>query len=261
MKLVSRVRTFIAYFDEVSKCGSVLQKSKSKKSGFLSRDKFIKTFLDMYSNEDSPIQNTLVLGVLKCFVAKANGHTNVKYNKKVESFILALASVNKSAFEFVSGNLGLMGERQVRRLSSKQREQPYVSLAKENIIKRIVKQVGMIRTKTGDTAGAKRIAFSLGVDATACVSRYDRLNSGQAIVGGASPHHFIDISGLSSDEIKLKLQSLIKGELGVLAKEIKICVISFQRTPNGISPYLILCGLPQTINKSNNYANDIIDAW
>ena len=46
--------------------------------------------------------------------------------------------------------------------------------------------------------------------------------------------------------------------MGVMAVEVKVAVVSFQNTPPGISPYFVLCGLPQTINDSNDYAERVI---
>ena len=37
-----------------------------------------------------------------------------------------------------------------------------------------------------------------------------------------------------------------------------MAVLSFQQTPVGISPYLILCGVPQTVNESNSFATDTL---
>ena len=159
----------------------------------------------MYADNKSPLQSGLILTILKCFIAKANSHRNHKYSVKVESVMLALASVKKPAFELVLGNLGLVSERHARHLSSKHREPPYVSITKDNIGERIVKQIGIIQEKTVDTTGRRQIAFPFGVDPTACVQGWDILQSTQAIVGGASPHHFIDICGLSSEEVKSQL--------------------------------------------------------
>jgi hypothetical protein len=50
----------------------------------------------------------------------------------------------------------------------------------------------------------------------------------------------------------------VNGERVVLAAETKIVVVSFQDTPPGISPYLILAANPQTINENNTFASDVM---
>ncbi len=47
---------------------------------------------------------------------------------------------------------------------------------------------------------------------------------------------------------------------GELAAEIKVCVISFQGTPPGISPYYTLVGRPQTINEQNSFGEEVVQA-
>ena len=80
-------------------------------------------------------------------------------------------------------------------------------------------------------------------------------------MGGAYPQHAIDVSELSTDEIKSRLKTCNDGKCGEKATEIKICVISFQQTPPGICPYLILCGLPQSTNHNNDWTDGIIKSW
>jgi hypothetical protein len=65
--------------------------------------------------------------------------------------------------------------------------------------------------------------------------------------------------------LKLTLRELLgryaNGENGfVLAKEIKIVVVSFQDTPTGMCPYFTLAGLPQTVNKNNDFGKQVLEA-
>ena len=48
------------------------------------------------------------------------------------------------------------------------------------------------------------------------------------------------------------------GKKGEVAAEAKFVVLSFQSTPPGVCPYLVLCARPQTINESSDYASRII---
>lgn len=47
-------------------------------------------------------------------------------------------------------------------------------------------------------------------------------------------------------------------KLGELAGDIKLDVLSCQQTQVGVSPYLILCGIPQRINENNSFASDTL---
>ncbi len=50
------------------------------------------------------------------------------------------------------------------------------------------------------------------------------------------------------------------GNHGEYAKEIKVAVISFQHTPPGMCPYLIVGGIPQTNNDTNSWGSDVVEA-
>ena len=81
------------------------------------------------------------------------------------------------------------------------------------------------------------------------------------ILGGAYPNHCFDVSDLDSEEVNARLLELVKNPEGEYAAEMKICVVSFQQTPPGIPPYMILVGLQQTINDSSDWGDGILEAW
>lgn len=105
-----------------------------------------------------------------------------------------------------------------------------------------------------------RVAFTVGVDATVVVGGYQYLVTEQAIVGGASPNHSMDVSNLDKDELFAFLKECAAGRKGEKAAEAKIAVVSFQHTPPGICPYFVLAGLPQTINDSNSWGSEVLEA-
>ena len=45
-----------------------------------------------------------------------------------------------------------------------------------------------------------------------------------------------------------------------LASEIKVCIISFHNTLQGMCPYFALIGFPQTINESNDFYTTVLKA-
>ena len=96
-----------------------------------------------------------------------------------------------------------------------------------------------------------RVSFSLGVDATVVVEAWRYLVGEIVIIGSASPNEWLELETTNKDEIKTMFESCRHGTKGELAGETKIAVISFQQTPPGIPPYLVLAGLPQTINENN----------
>lgn len=82
---------------------------------------------------------------------------------------------------------------------------------------------------------------------------------GQGIVVGlASPNHWLDIEGNNAEEINKFINKCRDGKRGELAGEIKMAMLSFQQILVGISLYLILCGVPQTINESNSLTTDTL---
>lgn len=87
-----------------------------------------------------------------------------------------------------------------------------------------------------------RIAFTVGIDATIVVSAYQHLPEADAIVGGAHPNHFMDVSHKSSDDVKVLLKDCLDKKHGDIAAEVKIVVLSFQRTPPGMCPYFCIRG-------------------
>ena len=68
-------------------------------------DSFLDKFIGHYnSNED--FKQSLIVTLVKAYVAKVEGVDNPHYGSKVLNFFMALAaSGDKKAFEYVSGNL------------------------------------------------------------------------------------------------------------------------------------------------------------
>ncbi len=138
------------------------------------------------------------------------------------------AQGNKKAFDFVSANLCQVLLRHIQRITAAKKSAPFINLSKDEMSARIVQHVQKIRSLLGDDY--KHVAFTVGVDATVFVEAI-QLHEG-VIIGGASPNHFVRVADQGIDEVRELLGRYANGENGfVLAKEIKIAVVSFQDTP------------------------------
>jgi hypothetical protein len=175
---------------------------------------------------------------------------------KVINFMLALSVHNKKAFDFVSANLHSVGNRWIERITATRRTPPFIGLSESQVVEKIISRCDQIRHMAGNQSC--RISFSVGIDATVLVRSFGIHQASHAIVGGVTPNIMLDIGGLSSDQVNAMLKDCIDGRMGVMAAEVKVAVVSFQNTPPGISPYFVLCGLPQTINDSNDYTERVI---
>ena len=52
----------------------------------------------------------------------------------------------------------------------------------------------------------------------------------------------------------------MQGKHRKIAEEIKVCILSFQRIPQGMCLYLVLVGRPQTLNENNNLCVTVLKA-
>ena len=117
----------------------------------------------------------------------------------------------------------------------------------------------MIRAGLGKDA---RVTFSAGGDATKLVKGYGYLHQANMIVGGVYPRHFIDVSSLSLDERQERLKALVNEERDVnYATEVNMYVASFQQTPPGMTPSMVIVALPRTTNHNNDWGMTVLNAW
>ena len=80
-------------------------------------------------------------------------------------------------------------------------------------------------------------ALSLGVDAIVIVQVCQILRYYDKSVGGASPNHFLDIGEKSKEELVKLLKLCVDGKKGVVAAEVKVAVVLFQKKTAGMLPY------------------------
>jgi hypothetical protein len=90
-------------------------------------------------------------------------------------------------------------------------------------------------------------------------------SNGNAVVGGVYPNHFLPLPKRNSgdgdgDAVAKFLEECVNGKKGEVASEIKVCVLSFQGTPPGTTPYYTLVGWPQTINEQSTFGCEVVKA-
>ena len=228
-------------------------------NGILNSDKFLRDFIGMYLNKKSGFQESLMLCLMRAFISKANGAKNKKVEPKARNFMMALAATNKQACELLSANLNLAHPRTIEKWGARERGKPIILNVESDVRTLLVNRIQMIRKGLGED---KRIAFSAGGDATKLVKGFGYLHQADMIVGGAYPNHAIDVSSLSRHERQQRLKSLINQEEDVeYATEVNVYVASFQQTPLGMTPSLVIAALPQTTNHSNDWGMKILKAW
>jgi hypothetical protein len=103
-----------------------------------------------------------------------------------------------------------------------------------------------------------RIAMSLSVNATVVLQAFQYLASHNAVIGGTYPNNWLEMGSTDKDDIQAVLKQCLDGEFGDAAAEVTVAVLSFQFTPPGFPPYLILVGQTQSINHSNSFASDVM---
>ena len=249
----------------VSFCKSVNESDTSSKvlvtsAGYVPGvDAFLDNFIKHYQS-NVKFRESLIVNLMKGYVAKVEGIKNPKYGAKVLNFFLALAaSGDKKAFEYISGNLAAVSLRWARVLMSRRRGRPFINQTMEEMVHGVGRIVAKFRHAFGDSM--KLLTLTVGVDATCLVQAFQVSASEGVIVGGASPNHTIPIPDNSSkEEVKTLLKACAEGKHGVLTTEVKVAVLSFQEAPPGMCPYVVLAGIPQTTNENNDFAEVCINA-
>ena len=93
------------------------------------------------------------------------------------------------------------------------------------------------------------IPFIISIDSKKRSKNISLSSAHKCIVGYSSPNHVILINNKSIKYFLLLLNR--KGLDMVHAEEVKVAVVIFQKVPNGMCPYMTLCGRPQTSNESS----------
>ena len=168
----------------------------------------------------------LLVSLMQSYVTKLEGLVNSPYGVKVMNFLLALSCRgNSSAFEYVSANRWAVSARHMQRIIAIRRPEPFIHLSRANIMELMEGHIERIRSKSNDDL--RRVAFTIGVDATVVVKNVQVAGAHRVVVGLAAPNHFLPIDiNMKGEELKKYLKGCAEGKEGELAAEIKVCVMS-----------------------------------
>ena len=67
-----------------------------------------------------------------------------------------------------------------------------------------------------------------------------------------------NVTSKLNNEVNAIVKDCLDGKYGAVADEVKFAVLSFQDTPVGMCPYLVLAGNAQTVNKSKDFGTQIM---
>jgi hypothetical protein len=103
--LINTIRSQIKYYQSVQAC-PVKEILCEKEGNVLGQNAFIREFTKLTKNNTGDIQNSLPVLFLQTVMSKMKGQRNTKYDERVFNFFVAIvASGDKRAFNFMSGNL------------------------------------------------------------------------------------------------------------------------------------------------------------
>ena len=97
-------------------------------------------------------------------------------------------------------------------------------------------------------------SFSLAIDATKNAKVLEVSHAHGKVIGGAHPHHLVDIEGRTKRDVQDILDGKSKAHSKItVASEIKVTAMSFQNSPDGIPTIEVVAARPQTNNESNTF--------
>ena len=126
----------------------------------------------------------------------------------------------------------------MKTIAEKRQSALFIRIARNEITDLILARISRIFTGRKDPKS--RVAFTAGIETTALVKAYKVSTSDHTIVGGASPNDFIPVGGLSKEQIFERLKECNKSKHGPMETEVIVVVVSFQNTPKGMPPFLLL---------------------
>ena len=171
------------------------------------------------------------------------------------NFYRFMNTYDKKATEVLSANLGGPSERYLKSLNAHERDSCILDSGKDttDLAKRIDAAIERRSNNGGGT-----VTFGISIDATK-VAKILEVSSGfQAITGGEYPKHFIDIKGMSKDQVTM----ILDGKDDVMCKisqasEIKVALLTFQSSPPGVPISELVAARLQSNNESNDSIKEI----
>jgi len=223
----------------------------------------VKTVFDKAADlyEKNPeFRSSVIVALLKGAVAKATFGKNTATEERCVNFFRYMRSISKTAFSALRETLGGPSSRWMEKLNAREKVPCIVDSGKDGelVVKRMAD--GIIRRcpnfKEGDKNQA--VTFTIGVDATKVAPSLELSARYQVVLGGEHPNDIIPINGKSKEEVKAILDGTSRdyGEIPK-ATEIKVAVMSFQSSPDGVPVYEIVAARPQSNNESNDFVKDM----
>lgn len=200
-------------------------------------------------------RNNVVMCLLKSIVVKqSSGHNNLAMESKLVDFFRYLRTLSTQSCKFVASNLGTSGraisDRWSRELNRRDRS--------ENIFKCEVKDVhrNMKQMIDGVSCKGQTVTFSIAIDGTKAPRSMNINAAHKCIMGRCYPHHIIDTTNLSKEEIN----EIMNARHEDLAAEIKVATICLQNAEKGCTPMSIVAARPQGMNEVSMLTDDFCKA-
>ena len=191
------------------------------------------------------MQDSLLSALMQVMVSKLNGRQNPELPVKAMNFFIAIDSMSRKTFDFVSANFLGPSLRTIQRQNAKNKEPSIICLEESDLVACLNKHLGSL-----PEFGKTTYAISVGFDGTKVPSTLTLSTTTRSILGGVYPKHAIDISEMTKDEV----QDLLDPKSDIeRAKEIKVAVITIQNPGIGHSPYFTLAAQPQSINMVSGF--------
>ena len=188
--------------------------------------------------------------LMQVYVTKLKGkHKNPELPAKAMNFFIACDATSRKTFDFVSANFLGPCLRTIQRRNATTRQPSIICISTSGLEKRLGDHL-----KTLPEYDKSTLTISIGFDGTKVPAVLTLSTSTQSIIGGVYPNHMIDITGMTAEEVKAKLDPTSDIER---AKEIKVAVITLQNAGIGQSPYFCLAGQPQSINMVSDFNKNV----
>ena len=220
-------------------------------------DAFLKNFVPMYQN-NVEFCESLIVCILKAFCAKHSGNDKPQFEVKAMNFFIAMDSLSRKSFEFLSANMLGPALRTIQRTNAITCKPPFIACSNSELRDVITRTLKEFSVKICEKLGIDVVPFSIAIDGTKVPKNASLSAAHRCIIGYCYPHHMISVEGKSEIEVAKLLQGKDPGF--VHAEEVKVAVVTFQQVPQGMCPYTTLCGRPQTTNESSSFNDDVVTA-
>lgn len=166
------------------------------------------------TNEE--MQDSLLSALMQVMVSKLNGSKNPELPEKAMNFFIAIDSMSRRTFDFVSANFLGPCLRTVQRHNATNSEPSIICIKESDLVACLNKHLSSL-----PEFGKTTYAISIGFDGTKVPSTLTLSTRTRSILGGVYPKHAIDVTGMDKDAV----QALLDPESDIeRAKELKVAV-------------------------------------